>query len=159
MIAARVRRCRRIPDADAPTKQEGHAESPTAHVLNFSDLIHNLPESIVDEIDEHEIDDRPATGHRGTARESNEAALSDRRVTETLVTILGEQTRGCGEVATPRTDAFAHDEDARRASSLSIQPPQGSRSKSNLPVSWGWFRNLQRRGFFAVDIPGRVAAI
>src|SRR4030095_16507710 len=152
MIAARVMRCRRMPDADAPTKQEGHAESPTAHVLNFSDLIHNLTESIVDEIDEHEIDDRPATGHRGTARESHEAALADRRVTETLVTILGEQTRGCRAVATPRTDAFAQDEDARLASHLGVQYLQCGSGKSDLPVSWGWFTNLQRRRPFVADI-------
>ncbi len=32
-------------------------------------------------------------------------------------------------------------------------------SKSDLPVSWDWFGNLQRRGLFAVDKPGRGAAV
>src|SRR5262249_52323185 len=67
MIAARVMRRCRVTDADAATKQDGHPQPTAAHVLNFGELIDNLAESIIDEIDEHEIDDGPTSSHRGAA--------------------------------------------------------------------------------------------
>ncbi len=83
-------RRRRMADADAAAQQDGHPQPAAAHVLHLGDLVDDLAERIVDEIDEHEIDDGPRAGHRRAAAEADEAALADRRVAEALGAVLGE---------------------------------------------------------------------
>ena len=57
----------RVPDASAASEQNRHFQSATAHVLHFRYLVNDFAKGIVDEVDEHEVDDRPCTRHRRAA--------------------------------------------------------------------------------------------
>ena len=124
----------RVSDADASSQQNGHLQTAAAHVLHLCDLIDDFTERIVDEVDEHEVDDRPGSGHGSAATQADEPALCNRRVAESLRAILREQTGCRGEVST----------------SLVRSPPRkqrcGGRRSSRCRAPRAWRRRRRVRG-------------
>jgi hypothetical protein len=123
-----------VPDADATAQQDGHAQPAAAHVLHLGDLVDDLAERVVEEVDEHEVDDRARARHRRTAAEPDESAFADWRVAEPLGSILLEQAGCCAEVSAAHPDAFAEHEDARIPRHLVIERLQRRRDEGNLSL-------------------------
>ena len=82
IVVARMMGRRRMADADAAAKQDGHLDPPAAHVLDFGDLVQDLSDRIEDEIGKHEVDDRPGADHRRPPPQTDKAAFADRRVAQ-----------------------------------------------------------------------------
>ncbi len=118
IIIAGVMRGRRMADADAAAKQDGHLEPPAAHVLDLGDLIDDLAHGIEDEIGEHEVDDRACAGHGGPAAQADESALADRCIAEPDRAVQVIKPGRRLEVAAAYADPFAQDEDRRVARHL-----------------------------------------
>src|SRR5262245_15082636 len=114
-----------VPDADAAAQEHRLPQASTTHVANLGDLIHHLTKCIVDEVDEHEVDNRAGAGHGGTAGESDEAALANWCVAETLRSVFGKQAGGGAKVAAAHADAFAEHEDLRMSGHFSIERLEG----------------------------------
>ena len=91
VVTSRVMGGGRVSDSDASSQQDRHLQAAAAHVLHFCDLIDDFAESVIDEVNEHEVDDGPGSRHRSAAAHADESALCNRRVAEPLRAILGEQ--------------------------------------------------------------------
>jgi hypothetical protein len=70
------------------SKQDRHLQTSATHVLHLGDLVDDLAESVIDEVDEHEVDHGPRARGRRAAAESDKAAFTDRRITKTICAIL-----------------------------------------------------------------------
>ncbi len=103
-----VRR-RGVADTSTAAQQDGHLQTPAAHVLDFGDLIDDLAKRVVDEVDEHEVDHGPCAGHARAAGQANKAPFTDGRVTKSLGAVFVEQPLRRGEVSTPFADSLPHD--------------------------------------------------
>ena len=113
MVHSGVMRGSRVTDASTTSQQNRHFQSAAAHVLHLGDLVHDLTKRIVDEVDEHEVDDWPRSGHRCSASESHEASFANRRIAKSIAAVLGMQSKRRSKIAAALADPFAHDEDFR----------------------------------------------
>ena len=67
MVHSGVMRGSRVTDTSATTQYNRHLQSAAAHVLHLGDLVDDLSKRVIDKVDEHEVDNRSCTCHRGSA--------------------------------------------------------------------------------------------
>ena len=110
IVIARVMGGSRAADANAAAQDDGHFQTTAAHVLHFGYLVDQFAERIEDEVQEHEIHNRPRTGHGRTSAQTDEAALAYRGVAQALWAVQIEESGSGVEIATARPNALADDE-------------------------------------------------
>lgn len=93
-------------NAATAAEQNWHLQASAAHILHLGNLIDDLAESVVDEIDEHEVDHRPRPCHPRATRQTEEAAFANWGVAQSLGTKLGIQAMRCHEITATRADPF-----------------------------------------------------
>ena len=63
---------------------QGRGRLAAEHVAELGRLVEDLVEADAEEVDEHQLGDRPQAGRRGARRRADEGALGDRRVEHPL---------------------------------------------------------------------------
>ena len=105
--------------------------------MHLGDLVGQFAKGIVQEIDEHEVDDRSRAGHRRATAEADESALANRGVAEPFGSILGEQSGGRREVSSAGPDAFTENKDARIAPHLMVEGFDRRGNEGEFPLPSG----------------------
>src|SRR5262249_4875405 len=124
-----------VADTDTAPEQYRHFEAAAAHVLHLGNLIDQLTECIVDEIDEHEIDDGPRPRHARTTGKTHKSALANRCIAEPPGAVLREQAYCSAEVSAARANALAKHEDAWVEAHLVIEGLECSGRKRDFPAA------------------------
>jgi hypothetical protein len=133
VVAARVMCRGRAAGAHAAAQHDRDLQAAVRHVLQLRGLVDQLAHRVEDEVDEHEIDDRPGAARGRAGAHADEAALGDRGVAQPLRPVLLVQPERRLEVAAARADALADDEDCRVALHLLGQPLARRRDVGQLP--------------------------
>ena len=95
------------------------------HVAEFGALVEDLVHAAAEEVDEHQLGDRPQAGRGRADRRADEARLGDRRVEHAVAAELLDETLGDAHRAAPGVvvdqvidhgaagDVLAHEDDGR----------------------------------------------
>ena len=105
---------------------ERHADLAAEHLAHLGRVVHDHVHGHEDEVDRHDLDDRPQAEHRGAHAGADEALLGDRRLAHAPRAVLrveaGRDLVGALEAA----DLLAHEEDLVVARELLVErAPQG----------------------------------
>ena len=88
------------------------------HVVDLGRLVSDLVQREKEEVAEHDVDDRPHSGHRRAEPDAGEAGLGNWRVHHPLGPKLIDQAAQNLERRAGLRHVFAHDKDARIAAHL-----------------------------------------
>ena len=95
----------RAPAADGAllhAHHQRHGELPPRHVAQLGGMVYELVHRQRQEIDEHDLDDRPPSGERRPDRHAHDAVFADRRVHNPFLAEFFDQPGGHAERSADR---------------------------------------------------------
>ena len=118
--ALRVLAARRAPGAELRAHGQRHLRGAAGHERQLGGLVEQLVEADADEVEVHQLDDRPHAGHRRADAEAHDRGLGDRRVADAVAEAV-VQPAGETEHVAAGADVDAGDEHAVVARELGFE--------------------------------------